>query len=321
MLKTELLKASEELGLGYDAKSRASFGTYRGYKIAIKEDRRNHIYRINFPIKALEENQKENIHIFLKELSQNSKLIKKACYDNFALKVELIIKGMAKNNISNIIELVQKIERFASVNSYNTCCESCGESISTSVHLMNDMPLQVCDQCYKQTIDELDNAQLTVKNKKGNVITGLVGAFIGSLIGVALWVIVYALGYIATVCGIVLAVCIVKGYEMLGGKLNKTGVIITVLMTISMVYVANYLSYGYEVYNAFKNIENIDVFQAVRLVKPMLSEYEEAKRAFMADLALGYVFTSVGAISVFVSAYKTSNLKYTVKKLEQQNTI
>lgn len=321
MLKTELLKTAEELVLRYDAKSRVAFGNYRGYKIAIKEDRRNYIYKINFPIKALDENQKENVHIFLKELSQNNKLIKKAVYDNFILRVELTIKGMAKNNINNIIELVQKIESFASVNSYNTCCESCGENIATSVHMMNDIPLQVCDQCYEQIIDDLDYAQLAVKNKKGNVITGLVGAFIGSLIGVALWVIVYALGYIATICGIVLAVCIVKGYEMLGGKLNKTGIIITVLMTIFMVYVANYLSYGYEVYSAFKDMENIDIFQAVRLVKPMLSEYDDVKRSFIADLALGYVFTSIGTISVFVSAYKTSNLKYTVKKLDQQNTI
>ena len=46
-----------------------------------------------------------------------------------------------------------------------------------------------------------------------NIITGAVGAFLGSLIGVACIVIVGQLGYVASVSGLVMGVCALKGYE------------------------------------------------------------------------------------------------------------
>lgn len=52
---------------------------------------------------------------------------------------------------------------------------------------------------------------------RDNVIAGTVGAFLGSLIGVACIVLVNQLGYVSAICGAVMAVCSIKGYTMLGG--------------------------------------------------------------------------------------------------------
>lgn len=52
---------------------------------------------------------------------------------------------------------------------------------------------------------------------RDNVVAGAVGAFLGSLIGVACIVLVNQLGYVASICGLVMAVCCLKGYALLGG--------------------------------------------------------------------------------------------------------
>ena len=56
---------------------------------------------------------------------------------------------------------------------------------------------------------------------------GIVGALIGSLIGAVVIVIVGQLGYVAAVSGLVMAICTLKGYEMLGKKLGTPGIIIS----------------------------------------------------------------------------------------------
>ena len=53
------------------------------------------------------------------------------------------------------------------------------------------------------------------ENPRDNVIAGTVGAFLGSLIGVACIVILSKLGYVSAVSavsGLVMAVCAIKGY-------------------------------------------------------------------------------------------------------------
>lgn len=52
--------------------------------------------------------------------------------------------------------------------------------------------------------------------KKENVVAGVVGALLGSLLGVACIVLLGQLGYVAAVSGIVMAICTMKGYELLG---------------------------------------------------------------------------------------------------------
>ena len=47
------------------------------------------------------------------------------------------------------------------------------------------------------------------------------------------------LGYVAAISGAIMAVCALKGYELLGGKLTKKGVIISVVIMIVMTYVGD----------------------------------------------------------------------------------
>ena len=45
-----------------------------------------------------------------------------------------------------------------------------------------------------------------------NVLSGIVGAFLFSLIGGILWFVLYQIGYLAAISGLVGVICAVKGY-------------------------------------------------------------------------------------------------------------
>ncbi len=314
-MKTELAKIAEQQHLAYDSHVKVMWGDYKSYKIAVKEDVHNWRYDFNIPLKASEYSDTGRMDGFIQSLLEDKKLIKKASYENYSLRIEAIMSRRAKSNLNNLIDVLDRVIGFAQNNAYDTCCEICGELTNTSVHAINENTFLGCDDCYNKIITNLDEIKASVKSKKGNFITGLVGAIIGSLIGAALWVAVYALGYIATICGIVLAVCVIKGFELFGGKLNKLGICFTVILTIAMVYASTYIAYGYTIYDIFKDTDNIDIFTAIRSVTYFMKDYPEFSSSFYKDLVVGYIFTAIGTVSTFYTAYQHSNARYTTRKL------
>lgn len=316
-LKNSFKNVATELNLKYDSKGSIIFGSYKGYKVTIQYNKKLNGYCFNIPLKESELTRDENMDAFINELLEDKKSVAKASYEEYCLKILLTVKFTAKQELKSITDILNKVEDFAKNNHYTTSCEICGEDMPTSINLINNIPFCTCEKCYGEIIGDLDDAQINFKNQKNNIVSGTVGAFLGSLIGVALWVVIYAIGYIASICGIVLAICAIKGYKKFGGKLDKAGIIITILVTIFMVYVANYISYGYEVYIAFKEVENINLLEAIRSVGFLVSEYEDFGNSFIGDLVFGYFFTLIGTVTTFINAYKEHNFKYKTRKLHE----
>ena len=125
------------------------------------------------------------------------------------------------------------------------------------------------------------------------LVPGLVGAFLGSLIGCALWVVIYRLGYIAGIAGAVTAICAMKGYEMLGGHLDRKGVAGSAIIMVVMIYFANRLGlglgrllgagrYGWGFFECFQYLGSI-------------LESSDLTGNYMGDLIIGYVLTQCAA--------------------------
>ena len=130
------------------------------------------------------------------------------------------------------------------------------------------------------------------ENPRDNVIAGTVGAFLGSLIGVACIVILSKLGYVSAVSGLVMAVCAIKGYALLGGKLTKRGAVISGLFILVMTYVATKLCFALAVMEvATEEVSFFLIYQNIGL----FLEDSELRRIFLGELALQYLFTLVGS--------------------------
>ena len=138
-------------------------------------------------------------------------------------------------------------------------------------------------------------AQPVVPQKKENVVSGVVGALIGAAIGVAAIVLVNQAGYVASICGLVLAVCTVKGYELLGGKLGKVGTAICIAIMLLAPYVADRISWAIAIMQAFadEGVTFGDCFASVHEV----IEASELTGDYFKDLGMLYLFTVLGMLS------------------------
>ena len=97
----------------------------------------------------------------------------------------------------------------------------------------------------------------------------------------------------------VMAVCAIKGYALLGGRFSKRGVVISGILIIAMTYIAHKIDFSLAVTEVTsEDVSFFRVYQSVWL----LLEDKEISRLYWGELALLYLFTLVGGIPVLISS-------------------
>ena len=121
--------------------------------------------------------------------------------------------------------------------------------------------------------------QMTSAEVKEKVAGGILGAFLGTLIG---------------------AICIVLGYQILGKKMSLKGIIICVILMLLMVYISNWFSYAVAVAQVYK----ADIVSSFLAVPELIKEGAIESGAYYKDLLMLYVFTAIGAVPVIKNQIK-----------------
>lgn len=142
------------------------------------------------------------------------------------------------------------------------------------------------------------------KKRQENVVAGLVGAFLGTLVGVVCTVVIGQLGYVASVSGLIMAVGALKGYELLGGTLSKKGAVISSVLILIMTYLAHRLTLAFAVADAL----GIGIFDSFQIVPALVSEGILEARAYWGDLAMLYLFTLLGAVPTIIGGLRSASL-------------
>ena len=96
----------------------------------------------------------------------------------------------------------------------------------------------------------------------------MTGAFLGSFVGAACIVLVGQLGYTASFCGVIMAVCALRGCRRFAGVLSRKGILFSSCLILSMTYMANKLQYALLVSEAGE----MGVFAAFRSLDALLEE-------------------------------------------------
>ena len=157
-----------------------------------------------------------------------------------------------------------------------------------------------------------------------NVLAGTVGAFLFALAGGVLWFILWQIGYIAALSGIVAVICAIKGYSVFSKRESVKGVVISVVMSIIVIVIAWYICLSYDIFLAYKewfaNGEidfEITLFEAIRSAYLYLQEPEIA-RSYLGSLGLGALFCIIGCIGTVKSA--VTKAKNAVTTAKEQNS-
>ncbi len=154
------------------------------------------------------------------------------------------------------------------------------------------------------------NQQAVQKNE--NVLAGIVGAFLFSLAGAAVWVVLSMVGFFSAIAGVVGAVCAMQGYRIFAGRLSRKGVIIAAVIAILVLALAWYCCFAFDLFQAYKGwVEQGEVeemptyFDCVRGGWVYLSDPEIA-RAYFIDLAIGLALALLGSMRYFINAFKAA---------------
>ena len=162
--------------------------------------------------------------------------------------------------------------------------------------------------------------------EKSNVLLGLVGAVIFSLIGCAVWVLIGSLGYISYIGGLALSFLTITGYKVLGKKFDAPGIIICLIVIALAVFASNVFTEALSIaideeamavakllgYNSFSDIL-FGFFEMINKVDTYLGVLAPGEKTmmqtFIFNLVIGYVIAGIAFIVVAVSQFKASKNK------------
>ena len=147
---------------------------------------------------------------------------------------------------------------------------------------------------------------------KENVLAGAVGAFLFSLVGGILWFVLWQLGFLAALSGLVGVICAVKGYTFFAKtkKESKICLVLSVIIAMAVLAIAWYACVAYDIYLAYQEWYaagevdfTLTYFESVSAV-PYFFEDSEILTAYLGDLGMGLIFAIVGVVSYLASREK-----------------
>lgn len=200
---------------------------------------------------------------------------------------------------------------------FTPCCSICGKEEEVSAHRSSGSYYHLCAECEKSMREKIAT---TNEPKRENVIGGIVGALLGSLLGVICIIVLGQLGYVAALSGAVMALGVLKGYELLGGKLTKKGVVICVVIMLIMAYVGDRLNWAILLYREGGGADiGYTIFECYRIIPDALAAGMIRKEAYIMDVVLIYVFLLLGAVPTIRKNLKEKQEEGRMVKLESNN--
>lgn len=300
---------ARSLGLRQESDGAALYGKCGAYDVIVYPANTSSPYMLTVSVSARRSSgplSKERRKEFLKENS--------AVYTLTDTGSEI---GMTLKNCANQEKLQERmassmnaLTRMLQSEGYQNCCQHCGNLESDPCYV-SGVYAHLCGNCFAQLQHDASVNASQTRQKKENVLGGVVGALLGSLIGVASIVILSQLGYVAALSGILMAVCTLKGYELLAGKLSNKGIIISCVLMIVMTLLGDQLDWAIIVSRELE----VDFFTAFRIF-PELLVYEIIDIGnYFGNLALLYLFGLVGAVPTIMGAVKNRKLSNRMYRL------
>ena len=303
-------KLAKELGEKCRYYYGAYYSKYNGYDITIKYDYASLIYNLTFNVKG-----DENID------KLNSLLSKKDEYLVAKYKNNLLTISQSCDHSKDIPKLINSIlddvTKYLKDNKYKNICKLCNKEEKTSLVSIDDNINYVCNKCInnieKNYKKELDNR----KKIKENIPLGIVGAILGCIPGLLLWILLTYLMINPTVVALIIMFGSAYFYRYMAKSMKLPGLIISILIGFIFTIIANEFSSSYTLYNEYINQYNIHIFDAYKAIPYYLQNNDVFKHMYNQNLILTimfFIFGSFTNIGIF-RRYMATNK---VKKLEVQ---
>ena len=173
-------------------------------------------------------------------------------------------------------------------------CQKCNATIADNATFC-----EFCGAAVKAPAEATVNPVEPVK--PDNLVTGIVGALIGAALGAAAIILLSQLGFVASISGLILAVCTMKGYELLGGRLSTRGIIISILLILVTPYIADRIDWAIVI---VRDVPEVTFAEAFTAVPVLLEEGAIEMGDYVKNLLMIYGFAALGAFGSLKSIIK-----------------
>ena len=174
-------------------------------------------------------------------------------------------------------------------------CSKCGANLGSTTN--NNVTVNV----------QVNKPVSNIEPKNENVFLGILGALLGSIAGVVIIVLLSQVGFIASVAGLVMAICTLKLYEKFAGTLSKKGIIICIVIMVLMTVLAENIAFTLQVLREVKtyggSVKFFDVF--FNLYKYM-GEGVLNTSTYVTNLLMVLGFNVLGAFGLIKGQLNTS---------------
>lgn len=289
------------IGFTYDENTNTIYGVKNGYELLIYASDQRYPYLLTITTSARSANVslgKEEISLFKKSVAPAVAMTQKDSLITVTNKNQT-----NQNRLSGDVGFtLDALTAFLRERGFMPCCQTCGASTQTVGFMLETARLHLCADCAARAKSENEVKAQKRQQRNVNIVGGIIGAVLGSLIGVACIVILGMLGYVAALSGIVMAFCTLKGFDKLGGKLTVVGIVISCVIMVGMTYFGNRLDWAIEISNAMQEYYDyeVSIFQAFQAVPTLVAELD-GMGDYIASFLQQLLFVVVGAIPTIIS--------------------
>lgn len=301
-----LKKVALEQGYLFDNQTETLFGQKNNYLFIARMYGNNNIM-LMFSVK----NDAAVQSLIGNVLKQEIRAVQAASFKNYKLSVTVKYGMTKKKLVANLVEAIEQVTAYLSANNYEQVCEVTGKTEDIHIYEIGNQFYFLTPEAFQQKSHELDQAEQENLVSGENVFLGLIGAFLGSLIGVAAIVAISQLGYVSFISGLVMGACVVKGYELLARRFSMKGVVVSVLVILVMTFIANQLDWAI----ALANFYGVSIFDTLPHVHELLAEGYIDSGTYYLNLVLVYLFSGIASVVWIVGALKNVKRKFVARQL------
>ena len=285
-------------------------GTTDDYHFLIKYDNQSSVYTLSFSIE-MDSNITKLTNSIKKEIKDAI-----VSYNNKNLNIVGSVTN--KKYLPEIINpLLEIIGNYLKDNKAKEVCRHCKEAKKTYL-VDNDSEISFyCNDCYK-LIKKATNYKKEKYNKsKENILLGTLGALIGTIPGIILWILFGFIGIESGIAGIAITMGSAVFYKKFAHNIKLPGIIISTVIGLFMVLVAHEINCAIYIYDLYKADYAIKLFDAYQAIPYYLNTVSEFHKIFNNGLLTGYLLSIIGVFTSYSLQRKNANT-YEIRKLGEK---
>lgn len=293
-------KLATELGLNYDRESGIVAGFYNGYHIAfiMQNNLRQIVVSVSNGTGQMPEKE-----ILKQAHKENKKVLSNPSVQGYRATYAIPNAMTDNGKLERSAAAAAVLTEFLKANCLRDCSELSGRPDESSCYYVSGGLRFLTRDEYDTERNRAQSSFNEQNSKRGNPIAGIVGALIGSFAGLVVMVLIGQLGYVSPWTGLVMGVCVAKGYELLSGKFDTIGLVCSILIMVGMTYLGNQLDWAITIARAYE----ANVFDAFPVVNEVVKA-NELLPVYYRNLALYYFAMLCGALPTIYGLMKNRQL-------------